>query len=158
MSSAGQKKMRKQVLTCSAASSQSSTTSAITTSSAGSTGGPSGPTVFMLSVPVPVLQSPVRRTLPVQIQAAFPHITLQLGLVVGCSNCPAFRCFVDAAAALFTRNLHFFAVIAKAYPHTVTAVHRRPTTPPSPSAASSNKAGSQSQLNCPWDFSSIFPT
>jgi hypothetical protein len=49
---------------------------------------------------------------------------LQLGLVVGCSNCPAFRCFVDAAAALSTRNLHFFDVIAKAYPHTVAAIHR----------------------------------
>ena len=78
----------------------------------------------MISIPVPVLQSPARRTLPVQIQAAFPHITLQLGSVLGCSNCLAIRCVVDTAAALSTGNLHFFAAIAKAYPHTVTAVHR----------------------------------
>ena len=78
----------------------------------------------MISVPVPVLQSPARRTLPVQIQAAFPHITLQLGSVLGCGNCPAIRCVIDTAAALSTGNLHFFAAIAKAYPHTVAAVHR----------------------------------
>ena len=59
-----------------------------------------------------------------QIQAAFPHITLQLGSVLGCSNCPAIRCVIDTAAALSTGNLHFFAAIAKAYPHTVAAVHR----------------------------------
>ncbi len=124
MSATDQKKMREQVLTSSASSSQSSTTSAITTSTSGSDPPVCGPTVFMISVPVPVLQSPARRTLPVQIQAAFPHITLQLGSVFGCSNCPAIRCVIDTAAALTTGNLHFFAAIAKAYPHTVAAVHR----------------------------------
>jgi hypothetical protein len=124
MSEPDQKKMREQVLTTSASSSQSSTTSAITTSFTGSSPPVIGPTVFMISVPVPVLQSPARRTLPVQIQAAFPHITLQLGSVFGCINCPAIRCVVDTAAALTTGNLHFFTAIAKAYPHTVAAVHR----------------------------------
>ena len=125
MNESDQKRMREQVLMTSSTSSQSSTTSAITTSTSGSTppvGG--GPTVFMISVPATVLQSPARRTLPVQIQAAFPHITLQLGSVLGCSNCPAIRCVIDTAAALSTGNLHFFAAIAKAYPHTVAAVHR----------------------------------
>ena len=125
MNESDQKRMREQVLMTSSTSSQSSTTSAITTSTSGSTptiGG--GPTVFMISVPATVLQSPARRTLPVQIQAAFPHITLQLGSVLGCSTCPAIRCVIDTAAALSTGNLHFFAAIAKAYPHTVAAVHR----------------------------------
>ena len=124
MNKTDQKKMREQVLASSATSSQSSTTSAITTSTSGSHISVCGPTVFMISVPVPVLQSPARRTLPVQIQAAFPHITLQLGSVLGCGNCPAIRCVIDTAAALSTGNLHFFAAIAKAYPHTVAAVHR----------------------------------
>jgi len=124
MNESDQKRMREQVLMTSATSSQSSTTSAITTSTSGSTPPVGGPTVFMISVPATVLQSPARRTLPVQIQAAFPHITLQLGSVLGCSNSPAIRCVIDTAEALSTGNLLFFAAIAKAYPHTVAAVHR----------------------------------
>jgi len=84
-----------------------------------------GPRVFMLSLPVPVfnMTPPSRRTLPVPIQAAFPHITLQLGSSLGDSGCPAIRCVVDTAAAPTTGNLHFFAALAKAYPHTVASVH-----------------------------------
>ena len=108
MSESNQKRMREQVLTTSATSSQSSTTSAITTSTSGSTPPVSGPTIFMISVPATVLQSPARRTLPVQIQAAFPHITLQLGSELGCSNCPAIRCVIDTAAALSTWKCRHF--------------------------------------------------
>ncbi len=81
--------------------------------------------MFMLSLPVPVfsMTPPSRRVLPVAIQAAFPHITLQLGTVLGCGNCPAIRCVVDTAAALTTGNLHFFAEIAKAYPHTIASIY-----------------------------------
>jgi hypothetical protein len=125
MSETDQKRIREQVLTSSATSLQSSTASAIMTSTSSSTP-PTvcGLTIFMINVPVSVLQSPARRTLPVQIQAAFPHITLQLGSALGCSSCPAIRCVIDTAAALSTSNLHFFAAIAKAYPHTIAAVHR----------------------------------
>jgi hypothetical protein len=125
MSETDQKRIREQVLTSSATSSQSSTASAFTMSTSSSTP-PTvcGPTIFMISVPVSVLQSPARRTLPVQIQAAFPHITLQLGSTLGCSSCPAIRCVIDTAAALSTSNFHFFTAIAKAYPHTIAAVHR----------------------------------
>ena len=42
---------------------------------------------------------------------------------MGDSGCPAIRCVVDTAAALTTGNLHFFAALAKAYPHTVASVH-----------------------------------
>jgi hypothetical protein len=42
---------------------------------------------------------------------------------MGCSKCPAIRCIIDTAATLSTGNLHFFATIAKAYPHTVAAIH-----------------------------------
>jgi hypothetical protein len=79
----------------------------------------------MLSLPVPVfnITPPSCCQLPVPIQAAFPHITLQLGSSLGDSRCPAIRCVVDTAVALTTGNLHFFAALAKAYPHTVASVH-----------------------------------
>jgi hypothetical protein len=84
-----------------------------------------GPRVFMLSLPLPIfnITPPSRRVLPVPIQAAFPHITLQLGSVFGCANCPAIHCVLNTATALTTGNLHFFAALAKAYPHTVASIH-----------------------------------
>ena len=122
---ASQKKMREAVLAM-AASDSSSTTSTVSTISSRSPGADAtGPRVFMLSLPVPVfnITPPSRRVLPVPIQAAFPHITLQLGSSLGDSACPAIRCVVDTAAALTTGNLHFFAALAKAYPNTVASVH-----------------------------------
>jgi hypothetical protein len=65
---------------------------------------------------------PARRILPVPIQPSFPHIALQLGQVLGCSKCLSIRCVVDTAAALNTGNLHYYAAIARAYPHTVAAI------------------------------------
>jgi hypothetical protein len=69
-----------------------------------------GPAVFTLStLSVPVFNTtpPPCRILPVPIQATLPHITLQLGTTLGCSNCPPIRCVNDTAAALTTGNLHF---------------------------------------------------
>jgi hypothetical protein len=43
--------------------------------------------------------------------------------VLGYGKCPTIRCAIDTAAALSTGNLHFFAAFAKAYPHTVAAIH-----------------------------------
>ena len=116
---------KKPVLAADASSISSNTTSSVTTVSTNASGQVGGPQVFMLSLPVPVfsMTPPSRRVLPVAIQAAFPHITLQLGTVLGCGNCPAIRCVVDTAAALTTGNLHFFAEIAKAYPHTVASIY-----------------------------------
>jgi hypothetical protein len=79
----------------------------------------------MIQVPDAIVlntAAPARRILPVPIQPSFPHITLQLGQVLGCSKCPAIRCVVDTAAALNTGNLHYYAAIAKAFPHTVAAI------------------------------------
>jgi hypothetical protein len=127
MNQADQKKMREQVLTLAVASFQSSTTLGITASTSSLAAALPGPTIFMLTVPVPVPSvfqvSLARCTLPIQIQASFLHITLQLGAELGCSRCPATCCVIDTAAALSSRNLHFFAPIAKAYPHTATAIH-----------------------------------
>jgi hypothetical protein len=82
-----------------------------------------GPSVFMICAPVLMTTPPVHCVLLVPIQAAFPHITLQLGSSLGCKNCPAICCMVVLAAVLTTSNLHFFAALAQAYPHTVAFIH-----------------------------------
>ena len=102
--------------------STASTASTLSTATVNSIA-PVGPRVFMYSAQVLNLAPPSRRVLPVPIQAAFPHITLQFGTALGCENCPAVRCVIDTAAALSTGNLHFFAAIAKQYPHTVASIH-----------------------------------
>jgi hypothetical protein len=87
------------------------------------------PVVYMLTVPaweaLQVLAANVPHccTLPVPIQLAFPHIILELGSQLGDANNPAIRTVIDTAAALTTGNLHFFAAIAKAYPHTAHAIY-----------------------------------
>jgi hypothetical protein len=128
MNEANQKRVHKQVLTNLAAdSSQSSTTLGITASTSSLAATLPGPTLFMLTVPIPVASvfqvSPACCTLPIQIQAAFLHITLQLGAVLGCSRCPAIHCVINTAAALSTGSLHFFVAFAKAHPHTIAAIH-----------------------------------
>ncbi len=60
--------------------------------------------------------APARQILPVPIQPSFPHITLQLGKVLGCSKCLSIHCVVDTATALNTGNLHYYTAIAKASP------------------------------------------
>jgi hypothetical protein len=86
-----------------------------------------GPAVFMistLSVPVFNITPPSCCILPVLIQAALLHITLQLGSANGCSNCPTIRCVIDTAASLtIMGNLHFFMALAKAYLHTIASIH-----------------------------------
>jgi hypothetical protein len=89
---------------------------------------PPGPAVFMLQVPdvtttVLSTAAPARRIFPVPIQTCFPHIILQLGQVLGCSRCPTICCVIDAAAAINTGNLYYFAAIAKAFPHAVAAIY-----------------------------------
>ena len=85
-----------------------------------------GPVVFMIQVPndafVLNATAPARWILPVPIQPSFPHVTLQLGQVLGCSKCLSIRCVVDTAAALNTGYFHYYAAIAKAFPHTVAAI------------------------------------
>lgn len=97
--------------------------SSITTSTGTSV---QSPVVFVIQVPddafVLNATAPARRILPVPIQPSFPHITLQLGQVLGCSKCLSIRCIVDTAAALNTSNLHYYAAIAWSYPHTGAAI------------------------------------
>ena len=119
-----QKRIRDAVL---AIHGQGSVVSSISSTSTSSSF-PQGPAVFLLQVPdvsttVLSTSAPAKRILPVPIQTCFPHIVLQLGQVLGCSKCPAIRCVVDTAAAINTGNLHYFAAIAKAFPHAVAAIY-----------------------------------
>jgi hypothetical protein len=54
---------------------------------------------------------------------AFLHIILKFGSQLGDANYLAISAVINTAAALTTGNLHFFAAIAKAYPHTVHAIY-----------------------------------
>jgi hypothetical protein len=87
------------------------------------------PLVFMLTVQsirgqvLAATNTPACRILPIKIHMAFLHIVMQLGLTLGGSDCPSIWAIIDTAAALTTGNLHFFAKIAKMFPHTVAAVY-----------------------------------
>jgi hypothetical protein len=48
-----------------------------------------------------------------------PHIPIKFGNDLNEPNCPTIRCAVDTCAALTTGSFHFFAAIAKRYPHCV---------------------------------------
>jgi hypothetical protein len=67
--------------------------------------------------------APACRVLPIEIHTAFPHIIMQLESILGGLDCPSIRAVINTAAALTTRNLHFFAFIVKTFPHTVAAVY-----------------------------------
>ncbi len=116
-----QKKLRKAVLAITAGDSTSSVTSAIMNLS-NKSGTKSGPRVFLMVLVFSAALPPCR-ILPVPLQPLFPHITLVLGQDLNSSNCPVIHCIINTAVVLSTGNLHFFAIIAKAYPKTVAAIH-----------------------------------
>jgi uncharacterized Zn finger protein (UPF0148 family) len=80
------------------------------------------PIIFVADVVVLSSSSASRDILPAPIVSNFPHILLQFGTDLGCSNCPIVRCVLDTAAALSTGNFHFVAAIAKQYPHCVAKI------------------------------------
>jgi hypothetical protein len=99
---------------------------AMTTTTSSASTSEAGPAVFMIStllVPVFNITPPFCHTLPVPNQPALPHITLQLGSAIGCSNCPGIRCVVDTVAAFIMGNLYLFTPFAKEYPHTIASIH-----------------------------------
>jgi hypothetical protein len=52
-----------------------------------------------------------------------PHIIMQLGSILGGPDCPSIQAVINTAATLTTGNLHFFAKIAKTFPHTVATMY-----------------------------------
>jgi hypothetical protein len=65
---------------------------------------------------------PLNRAMPISIQSNLPHITLQFGTNLDCPNCPSILCAIDSCAALTLGNFHFFATVAKRFPHCVAKI------------------------------------
>ena len=126
MSSSDRDKMRRQVLAfdaIDAANDDSSVASSVTTHTNASRRASQSPLILIVSVDVFNAQTPQLSVIPVPIQTLFPHVNLQLGPTVGCANCPMLRCVIDTAAALTTGNFHFFAKVAKSFPHCVAKIY-----------------------------------
>ena len=60
--------------------------------------------------------------MPIAIHSNLPHIVMQFGTTLDCPNSPSVRCAVDSCAALSTGNFHYFASLAKCFPHCLAKV------------------------------------
>ena len=58
----------------------------------------------------------------VTIQSLLPHIVIQFGEEMNCPNNPSICCAVDTCVALSTGSFHFYASVAKSFPHCVAKV------------------------------------
>ena len=130
---AGQKRIREQCLAAiqghdvsDSASALSSVTGPSPAPSAargcGGGGGGGGSRIFVIDVPAFAASTPLKPQMPISIQSNLPHIAIKFGPDLEDSNCPTIRCAVDTCAALTTGSFHFFAAIAKRYPHCVEKV------------------------------------
>jgi hypothetical protein len=57
--------------------------------------------------------------MPIAIQSNLPHIIMKFEETLDCPNCPEIHMAVDTCAALSTGSFHFYAQIAKRFPHCV---------------------------------------
>ena len=120
LSDANKARMKEAVL----ASIQATTHQRVNVNQDGDAPGPrKKPMIFVADVVVLSSSNASRDILPAPIVSNFPHILLQFGTDLGCSNCPVVRCVLDTAAALSTGNFHFVAAIAKQYPHCVAKIY-----------------------------------
>ncbi len=78
--------------------------------------------IFIIDVQVLASGSPLKQVMPISIQSNLPHILLQLGIALDFPDCPSIRCAVDTCAALSTGSFHFFASVAKRFPHCVAKI------------------------------------
>jgi hypothetical protein len=69
----------------------------------------------VVNVPIFAASMPLKPQMPISIQST--HIAIKFGEDLDDSHCPTIRCAVDTCAALTTGSFHFFAAIAKRYPH-----------------------------------------
>jgi hypothetical protein len=84
---------------------------------------PSRGVVLIVDVVVLAAGLPLKRAMPISIQSNFPHITNQFGADLDCPNCPSICCAIDLCAALTTGNFHFFALVAKRFPHCIAKMY-----------------------------------
>jgi hypothetical protein len=85
--------------------------------------GPSGGVVLITDIVVLAAGSPLKHAMPISIQSNLPHITIQFGADLDCPNCPSIHCAIDLCAALTTGNFHFFASVAKCFPHCIAKMY-----------------------------------
>ena len=78
--------------------------------------------IFIVDVQVLAAGSPLKQVMLVSIQSNLPHIVLQFGDIFGCTQSPSIRCAVDTCAALSTGSFHFYASVAKRFPHCVASI------------------------------------
>jgi hypothetical protein len=78
-----------------------------------------GNRIFVVDVAVLAATTPLKPQMPILIQSNLPHIPIKFGNDLNEPNCPTICCVVDTCAALTTGSFHFFAAIAKRYPHCV---------------------------------------
>jgi hypothetical protein len=82
----------------------------------------SGTRIFVVDVPIFAATMPLKPQMPILIQSNLPHIAIKFGQDLDDSNCPMICCALDTCVALMTGSFHFFAAIAKRYPHCVEKV------------------------------------
>ena len=88
----------------------------------GSPAGRGGGRVFIVDVTVLAAGPTLKPMMPIAIHSNLPHIVMQFGPTLDCPNSPSIRCAVDSCAALSTGNFHYFASLAKRFPHCVARV------------------------------------
>ena len=134
--SAGQDRIREQVLislkngnrevsdTTSIASSVTTPSSIVPTNRQGGPGGKvaNGSRIFIVDVPVLAAGPSLKPLMPIAIHSNLPHIVMQFGTTLDCPNSPSVCCAVDSCAALSTGNFHYFASLAKRFPHCLAKV------------------------------------
>jgi hypothetical protein len=81
-----------------------------------------GQRIFVCNVTVLANGTSLKRMMPISIQSNLPHIILQFGTDLNCPNCPSIHCAVNSCTALTTGSFHFFASIAKHFPHCVAKI------------------------------------
>ncbi len=79
----------------------------------------SGGRIFVDDVSVLPASTPLKPQMPISIQSNLPHIPIKFGDDLNDPNCPTICCAVDTCAAFTTGSFHFFAAIAKRFPHCV---------------------------------------
>jgi hypothetical protein len=85
--------------------------------------GPGVGVVLVADVVVLAAGSPLKRAMHISIQSKLPHITIQFGVDLDCPNCPLIHCTINLCTALTTGNFHFFASVAKCFPHCVAKMY-----------------------------------
>ena len=81
-----------------------------------------GGRIFIADVPVLAAGPSLKPLMPITIHSNLPHIVMQFGTTLDCPNSPSVRCAVDSCAALSTGNFHYFASLAKRFPHCLAKV------------------------------------